>query len=51
MILVNVLCLVVGAIAGGFIVKNNKDKSFAILDTAKKAAENELELVKAKLKK
>lgn len=45
--LVHLLYFVVGAIVGGFVVKNNKDKAFAIMDAAKKKAEEEL----AKLKK
>ena len=45
------LGLVVGAIGGGFIVKNNKDKAFAALDTLKAAAEEEVKKLKASNKK
>lgn len=45
--LTQLLCLVVGVIVGGFIVRNNMTKALAIMEAAKKAAEAEL----GKLKK
>lgn len=42
---------VLGALVGGFVVKNNKAKAFAALELLKTKAEEELELVKSKLHK
>lgn len=46
-----VVGIVVGAILGGYIVKNNKDKAFKALDELKVAAEEALEAAKKELKK
>ena len=45
-----ILGLVIGIIAGGYIVKNNKDKAFVLLDKLRLAAEAEVSKVKAELK-
>ena len=39
--------LILGALAGGYIVKNNKDKAFAALDRVRQAAQDELTRLKA----
>ena len=43
-----VVTLLIGILAGGYIVKNNKDKAFKILDDLHLSAQKELADVKAK---
>lgn len=50
-VIVFVSGVVVGAILGGYIVKNNKDKAFKALDELKVAAETALEAAKKEIKK
>lgn len=46
--MIHLLWFVVGALAGGFIVKNNKDKAFSMLEELHAKAEVELAKLKAK---
>ena len=41
---------ILGAIVSGYVVKNNKDKAFSILDEAKTQAEKELAKIKLIIK-
>lgn len=50
-ILIFVVGLGIGALGGGYIVKNNKDKAYAILDKIRVKAEEELTALKAATKK